>query len=332
MLFIIIKLTFKKNTYPIQYPFKLKTYICRLFNFEEMLKNSILKGVFLVGLGATSYGMLATFVKLAYKENYTTAEVTSSQFIYGILGMLLINAFQKLKKKEDVVKAKPKNIMHLMLAGTSLGMTSVFYYLAVKFIPVSIGIVLLMQTVWMGVLLEWFLDKKAPSLQKVVSVGIVLLGTALATNLFSKSLTLDWRGIMWGMLAAASFTTTMFTANRIALGISSAQRSLYMLLGGAIIVFGFSLATQVTAFNLGIFTKWGIVLSLFGTIIPPILMNAGFPHTGIGLGSIVSSLELPVSVMMAFVILNETVVFSQWVGIILIILAIVIMNLNWSKK
>ena len=211
-----------------------------------MLKNSILKGVFLVGLGATSYGMLATFVKLAYKENYTTAEVTSSQFIYGILGMLLINAFQKLKKKEEVIKATPTNIMHLMLAGTSLGMTSVFYYLAVKYIPVSIGIVLLMQTVWMGVLLEWFLDKKAPSVQKIVSVGIVLVGTALATNLFNKSLALDWRGILWGMLAAASFTTTMFTANRIALGISSAQRSLYMLLGGAVIVFGFSIATQVT--------------------------------------------------------------------------------------
>ena len=297
-----------------------------------MSKNSVLKGVFLVGLGATSYGMLATFVKLAYKENFTTAEVTSSQFILGILGILIINAFQKFKKKEEVVKATSKNIFHLMLAGTSLGMTSVFYYLAVKYIPVSIGIVLLMQTVWMGVLLEWFLDKKAPSLQKVISVGVVLLGTALATNLFSKSITLDWRGIMWGVLAAASFTTTMFTANRIALGISSAQRSLYMLLGGAVIVFGFSVATQVAPFNLGIFAKWGIVLALFGTIIPPMLMNAGFPYTGIGLGSIVSSLELPVSVMMAFMILNETVVFSQWVGIILIILAIVIMNIQWPKK
>lgn len=297
-----------------------------------MSKNSVLKGVFLVGLGATSYGMLATFVKLAYKENFTTAEVTSSQFILGILGILIINAFQKLKKKEEIAKATSKNIFHLMLAGTSLGMTSVFYYLAVKYIPVSIGIVLLMQTVWMGVLLEWFLDKKAPSIQKVISVGVVLLGTALATNLFSNSIELDWRGIMWGVLAAASFTTTMFTANRIALGISSAQRSLYMLLGGAVIVFGFSVVTQVTPFNLGIFAKWGIVLALFGTIIPPMLMNAGFPHTGIGLGSIVSSLELPVSVMMAFIILNETVVFSQWVGIILIILAIVIMNIQWPRK
>jgi drug/metabolite transporter (DMT)-like permease len=307
-------------------------YICRLFKNEEMTKNSMLKGVFLVGLGATSYGMLATYVKLAYKENFTTAEVTSSQFILGILGILIINALQKFRKKQDVVKATPKNIMQLMLAGTSLGMTSVFYYLAVKYIPVSIGIVLLMQTVWMGVLLEWFLDKKAPSMQKIVSVSIVLIGTALATNLFNSNIELDWRGIMWGLLAAASFTTTMFTANRIALGISSAQRSLYMLLGGAVIVFGFSIATQVTPFNMAIFAKWGIVLALFGTIIPPMLMNAGFPYTGIGLGSIVSSLELPVSVMMAFIILNETVVFSQWIGILLIILAIVIMNIQFRKS
>jgi drug/metabolite transporter (DMT)-like permease len=288
-----------------------------------MFGNKVLKGVFFVGLG--------TFVKLAYDENYTPAEVTSSQFILGILGLLVINLFQKNRKKETVVKASRKNIFQLMLAGTSLGMTSVFYYLAVKYIPVSIGIVLLMQTVWMGVLLEWFLDKKAPSLQKIFSVTIVLFGTVLATNLLSTTIELDWRGIMWGLLAAASFTTTMFTANRIATGISTSQRSLYMLLGGAIIVFGFALFTQVTPFNFSIFAKWGIILALFGTIIPPMLMNSGFPHTGIGLGSIVSSIELPVSVLMAYIILDESVVFLQWIGILLIILAIVIMNISFKK-
>jgi len=301
-----------------------------------MFGNRVLKGVFLVGLGATSYGMLATFVKLAYEEKYTTAEVTSSQFLLGIIGILLINTFQKIKKGNGVVKATGRNIFHLMLAGTSLGMTSIFYYLAVKYIPVSIGIVLLMQTVWMGVLLEWFLDKKAPSTQKIISVIIVLIGTALAINIFNIDFNdseIDWTtGIFWGILAAASFTTTMFTANKVAVGISSAQRSLYMLLGGAVIVFGFCLYTQTTTFNFEIFLKWGIVLAVFGTIIPPMLMNAGFPNTGIGLGSIVSSLELPVSVTMAFFILNENVIFTQWVGILLIILAIVIMNVNFKKK
>jgi len=297
-----------------------------------MSQKNVLKGVFLVALGATSYGMLATFVKMAYSEGFTTAEVTTSQFILGILGILLINAFQKAKHKENVVKATSKNIFHLMLAGTSLGMTSLFYYLAVKYIPVSIGIVLLMQTVWMGVLLEMILEKKLPSLQKIIAVFIVLVGTVLATNIINNDIELDWRGIGWGILAAASFTATMFTANRVATKISSAQRSLYMLLGGAVVVVFFAFATQNTPFNPAIFMKWGIVLSLFGTIIPPMLMNAGFPLTGIGLGSIVSALELPVSVMMAFVLLNEEVIFLQWIGILFIILAIIIMNINFTKK
>ncbi|WP_438965638.1 EamA family transporter [Flavobacterium sp.] len=296
-----------------------------------MSNNNIVKGVFLVGLGATSYGMLATFVKLAYQENFTTAEVTSAQFIYGIIGILIINLFQKQQTKTEVIKASKKNIFQLMLAGTSLGMTSVFYYLCVKYIDVSIAIVLLMQTVWMGVLLEWFIDKKAPSKQKVISVFVVLIGTLLATNLLNSEVAIDWKGILFGMLAAASFTTTMFTANKIALEISSAQRSLYMLLGGAIIVAGFALFTQTTLFNFEIFMKWGIVLALFGTIIPPMLMNSGFPHTGLGLGSIVSSLELPVSVMMAYFILNESVILSQWFGVLLIIFAIVIMNIKFKK-
>lgn len=296
------------------------------------MKNNVLKGVFLVALGATSYGMLATFVKLAYKDGYTTAEVTSSQFIYGILGVLLINLFQKLVNKEKAQKASSKNIFQLMVAGTSLGMTSVFYYLCVKYIDVSIAIVLLMQTVWMGVLLEWILDKKRPSTQKIISVIIVLFGTFLATKLYEFTIQLDWRGIFWGILAATSFTTTMYTANKVALEISSAQRSLYMLLGGAVIVFTFSAFTQVGSLNIGIFKNYGLFLALFGTIIPPILLNAGFPKTGLGLGSIVASLELPVSVLMAFLILNEKVVIWQWSGIALIILAIVIMNLNFSKK
>ncbi len=296
-----------------------------------MTKNSKLKGVFLIGLGATSYGMLATFVKMAYAEGFTTPEVTIAQFVYGIIGILLINAFQKSKKNSTTTNASSKTIFQLMLAGTSLGMTSVFYYLAVKYIPVSIAIILLMQTVWMGVVFEMVLEKKIPSAQKIVSVLVVLVGTALATNLIESQINLDWRGIILGLLSATSFTTTMFTANRVGIGISSAQRSLFMLLGGAVIVFGFAIATQKGTFHFGIFAKWGIVLALFGTIIPPLLFNAGFPLTGIGLGSIVSALELPVSVLMAYFLLNESVIGLQWLGIMLIILAIIIMNINYKK-
>ncbi len=297
-----------------------------------MAKEKVLKGVLLVSLGATSYGMLAPFVKMAYDEGFTTPEVTIAQYLHGIIGLLIINSIQKIKKGNTVVKASRKNILQLMLAGTSMGMTSVFYYLAIKYIPVSIAIILLMQTVWMGVVFETILEKKRPSVQKIVSVLIVLIGTALATNITQDKVDFNWPGIVFGLLSAASFTGTMLTANRVATYISAAQRSLFMLLGGAIIAFGFAFATQTATFNFDIFLKWGIVLALFGTIIPPVLFNSGFPLTGMGLGSILSALELPVSVLMAYFLLDEKVNTTQWLGIVLIILAIVIMNINFRKK
>lgn len=296
-----------------------------------MSNNNVLKGVLLVGLGASSYGMLATFVKLAYNEGYTTAEVTSSQMLLGVLGMLIIVFFQSLKKDRPVLKPTRKDITMLMLAGTSMGFTSVFYYMAVRYIPVSIGIVMLMQTVWMGVLLEAILTKVLPTPKKIVAVLIVLTGTLMATNLIKSDTLPDWRGIAWGLMAAASFTATMFTSNRIAVHLPPAKRGLFMLFGGVAIVGIFTAITWTGSYDLSIFIKWGIVMALFGTIIPPILLNIGFPLTGIGLGSIVSSLELPVSVMMAYVLLSEKVTLIQWLGIVLILTAIVLMNINRHK-
>ena len=297
-----------------------------------MIVNKTLKGVLLVALGASSYGMLATFVKMAYQEGYTTAEVSGSQFSLGLIAVLFLNIFRKVKKKNNETQISKNQISKLILAGTSMGFTSVFYYLSVKYVPVSIAIVLLMQTVWIGVLLEMILDKKRPSTQKIFSVILTLIGTILATNLLHNELELDWRGFFWGILAAAAFTGTMFSANRIASEVSSTQRSLFMLIGGNIIVILFGLITQNTPFDFSILLKWGIVLSLFGTVLPPLLLNTGFPLTGIGLGSIVSALELPVSVTMAYLLLAEKVNIEQWFGIFLIIIAIVLMNIRLKKQ
>jgi hypothetical protein len=53
----------------------------------------------------------------------------------------------------------------LMLAGTSLGGTSLFYYIAVQYINVSIAIVLLMQSVWFSSSGKYS-DQKLPNARK----------------------------------------------------------------------------------------------------------------------------------------------------------------------
>jgi drug/metabolite transporter (DMT)-like permease len=319
-----------------------------------MEKRNILKGVLFVAMGASIFGMLATFVKLAYKDGYTTSEVTTAQFVLGLIGLLVLNIFQTKTSKKTISKPTSKEVKMLMLAGTSLGCTSLFYYICVQYINVSIAIVLLMQSVWFSIVVESIISKKFPNIKKVIATIIVLIGTFLATNLINLEVKLDWRGLFWGLLAAASFTATMFTSNTLATHLPVLRKSFIMLCGGAIVVFLFLFFAQIgplhfdllksvylnftentvhiKPFDFSIFYTYGFILALFGTIIPPVLFNLGFPKTGLGLGSIISSLELPVSVTMAFILLGEKVILIQWIGIVLILFAIVLMNLPSRNK
>ena len=89
---------------------------------------------------------------------------------------------------------------------------------------------------------------------------------------------------------------------------------------------------MIEKFDWQIFVSWGIVLALFGTILPPVLFSLGMPKINLGLGAILSSVEIPVSVLMAYFLLHEKVDLLQWVGIVLIMLTVIIMNLPHKKK
>jgi drug/metabolite transporter (DMT)-like permease len=291
------------------------------------MKKQIVQGSLLVALGAACYGLLATYVKLAYSDGFNIAEITVSQFVIGMIGLLILNAFVKKKDKISINTSNKSNIFKLILAGTSLGLTSTFYYLAVQLIPVSIGIVLLMQTVWMGVVLDVILTKKTPSFGKIIAVILILFGTILATNMLFDMQKINFTGIGWGLLAAVSYTVSVYTSGKIALGMHAFRRTIWMLLGGLIIVMLISFPSLIEKFNWQIFTSWGIVLALFGTILPPVLFSIGMPKINLGLGAILSSVEIPVSVLMAYFLLHEKVNLYQWSGIILIMITVILMNL-----
>ena len=296
------------------------------------MNNSVFKGSLLVAMGAASYGMLTTFVKMAYTEGFTSYEITFSQMFLGLIGLLIINLLFVKNKKTKSSKPQTKSILKLMAAGTSLGLTSTFYYLAVKYVPVSVGIVLLMQSVWMGVVLEAVMTRTKPTNQKIIAVLAILGGTVLETNLLLDSIQIDWRGIGWGMLAAASYTVTISTSNQVSLHMHSLRRSLWMMLGGTLTVGIILSPFLLEQFNFEILTKWGLILALFGTILPPILYTAGMPKINVGLGAIISSIELPAAVLMAYFLINEQVNTYQWAGILIILLAVVQMNLPKKKS
>lgn len=288
-----------------------------------------IRGVCWVALGAASYGILATFVKLAYDEHFTTSEVTFSQYLLGFAGIGLLNLFSKKQAGKSVSAGQAGQ---LMLAGTSMGFTGTFYYYSVQYVPVSLAIVLLMQTVWMGVVAEMILEKRPPSWLKAGGALLVCAGSILATDAVHNLEVLDWRGIGWGLLAALSYTVFVVASNRIAPDLPSLQRSFWLMTGALILVTCVALPGLLEKFDPRVIWRYGLLLSLFGTILPPLLFTAGMPLTGLGLGTIITALEIPVSVSMAYFILGESVISTQWLGIGVILSAIVLMNWRGVKR
>lgn len=289
--------------------------------------NENLKGALYIAVGASSYGILATFVKVANNNGIGTAGLAFSQYLFGALVLTVLAYFFSRNSKNIQPEATSKYAkLKLVLFGTFLGLTSSFYYLSIQYVPVSVGIILLMQTIWMGVVLEFFMARHLINSTKLIGAGVALVGTVLAAKVFEADIAFDIRGIGYGLLAAASYTGVMFATSKVSLELPLWIRTKYLVYGGLLIIMLFWNVQILDEFNWIVFLKWGSFLGLFGTILPPILFNKGMPKIGTGLGSIISALEIPVSVFSAYLLLNEKISLLQWLGIVIILVSVVIIN------
>ncbi|WP_159728637.1 DMT family transporter [Sphingobacterium sp. 18053] len=284
------------------------------------------KSTLYVAAGACSYGLLATIVKYANHLGIHTSLLTFLQFMFGFLFLLAFNLLSKRNAEEhNAIKFSSK--IKLMVWGISLGLTTTLYYLSIQYIPVSVGIILLMQSIWISLVAEAVLLKKFPSKGKITGVIIVLLGTTLATNLFQNNNDLDYRGIILGFGAGISYALAIYASSTVEKELPSPIRSQFLVLGGLLLIVAFW-NIDIIRYMQPNALPWGLLIAIFGTILPPLLFTKGIPKTGIAMGNIISSLEIPVSTLSAMLVLQEVVSGFQWFGILLILMAVIIINVG----
>ncbi len=284
------------------------------------------KSTLYVAVGACSYGLLATIVKYANHLGIHTSLLTFLQFMFGFLFLLAFNLLSKPNAEEhNAIKFSSK--IKLMVWGISLGLTTTLYYLSIQYIPVSAGIILLMQSIWISLVAEAVLLKKFPSKGKITGVIIVLLGTTLATNLFQNNNNLDYKGIILGFGAGISYALAIYASSTVEKELPSPVRSQFLVLGGLLLIIAFW-NIDIIRYMQPNALPWGLLIAIFGTILPPLLFTKGIPKTGIAMGNIISSLEIPVSTLSAMLVLQEVVSGFQWFGILLILMAVIIINVG----
>ncbi|TDG37895.1 EamA family transporter [Pedobacter changchengzhani] len=295
----------------------------------------MLKGILLVFFGACSYGILSTFVKLAYRDGYSLGDVTGVQALFGAI--ILWSLFF-VQTKTTAYKLKKTKIItpwwKMVLAGSCTGLVSICYYQSVKLVPNSVAIILLMQFIWMTILFEFVVYKKKPTSVQLFAVLLVLGGTVLASGMLEASIhTLSLKGIGFGILAAGAYAGFLILNGKIGNEYPPLKKSALMVTGACIFIF--ILLPPAFLFNgalQGSLLKWGLIIAVFGTVIPPVFYADGVPRIGTAVSSILSAAELPVAVLMAAIVLNEEVSVLRWVGVVVILSAMILPNLKYLKK
>lgn len=293
-----------------------------------------IKGGLLVFIGAASFGLLSTIVKFAYAEGYTLGEITGTQSFSGMVILWLLyfisKSVKKGDKKETIYNTQPNTKWwKIVVSGTFTGLVGIFYYQCVKLLPASVAIILLMQYLWINMLIEAVVFRKKPGRKQLLLLGIVLIGTLLAGGIFSQEIMLNLKGVIFGLLAATSYAIFLMTSGRVGNDLPVLKKSALMITGSCVITW--IIFPPLFFFN-GVYFDglvfWGLALALLGTVVPPLFFSMGMPRVGVSIGAILSAVELPVAILSSAFILQESVDALRWLGVALILLAIVATNIR----
>ena len=288
---------------------------------------------FLVFLGGCCFGPSSSLVKIAYEAGFSAETVLMTQYVFSVLFMLILSAAVFLitlrRTKKEKVRYCAKDIIKLICIGISISMTSLMYIFALQTIPAHLAVILLFQYTWIGIIAESIIKRRLPDVPIVLSVIILIGATLLASGFGSVSVEdISITGVIFGMLSAVFYAAYIQLNASLRNGMNPIYRSLITLcVALAVIVIVFTpfyfepqfIAETVIGKNLWII---GLLLGSFGCAMPGVLFAIGTPKIPPGAATILSSSELPASIICAVIIISEAVTWLQWVGVALLFFGI----------
>lgn len=284
----------------------------------------------LIIIASSSYGILSTIVKVAMQHGFTSAEAITSQYLFGfLLALVLFIATQR-----TLPKVTKSGALTLVFAGILTAITGILYGASLNYLPASLAVVMLFQFTWIGLLMDCIIKRRFFSRVEVISLAFLLAGTIFAAGVIDVDLTqISWQGWALGLAAAFNFAAFLQINARPVAGITMVGRTFILSIVALLFVSIFLTPEiiwngQLTA---GLW-KFGIVLGLFGIILPILLFSIAAPKVGGALVSILSAMELPVAIIVSVLVLKETLTIVQVGGIILVLIGMVLPSYFAARK
>ena len=233
-------------------------------------------------------------------------------------------------------KLRPTKAGHWWsLIGIGLSVVGVGYFLFLAFSlgPVAIGATLMFMYLPVVYAYSLLAKHQTLSLTKVLSIGCILLGAVLTTEILDSfnqagAIPAVFAALAASMCYSVVFILTPGIANHTTPIFRSFFSSFVGLVGSLVILAFVPQLWFPISGNFWPLLGMAIVLAVVGQTLPVITLMKGLPITGSSLGGVLASIELPIAVFAAAMLLGESLNSLKLVGVALVVAGIVAYNLS----
>ncbi|GIT06681.1 MAG: hypothetical protein CM1200mP30_03110 [Pseudomonadota bacterium] len=169
------------------------------------------RGYFYVICCACSFGFITTLAKIIFNEGATPHTVVffrilSTSILMGIWSFWTGRKLQSGEKNKDQVPSRLPLPLIILVTGICISVMSLGYLGSVKYIPVSLSVLLFFTFPFWVLIINYIIDREIPKLHKLFAFIVAFFGLALSLGPTWE--VLDLLGIvlvLCGSVASAGF-------------------------------------------------------------------------------------------------------------------------------
>ena len=278
-------------------------------------------------VAASFWGVIGVFSRELVDRGLASIQVTEVRCIVTAISLAVVLAIYD----RNLLKIDIKDIW--MFFGTGvIGIISfnVLYFEAAEIVSLSMTSVLLYTAPFFVVILSTIFFKEALTKQKGISLILAFLGCLLISNIVGSEF--NAKGFLLGLGSGIGYALyTIF--GKIALRKYHAfTLTFYTFAVAGICLIPFSDLPYMLDVSMNVegAMMWMLALGILITTLPYFLYNYGLHRMDAGVASVMAFIEPMVATIAGFLIYNESPTMANFIGIGLILSAVIILNLQFN--
>lgn len=274
-------------------------------------------------MSAACYGFMAIFVKFAYAGQANLPTVLSGRFVMASLFLWILVAVRR--QAVRITFREMGSLLLLSLMG--YGLASTFYLGALLFIPASVASMVLFIYPVIVTLFETVCYRYPLSLKKAAALALSTGGLVLVLGNLSGGV--GMRGVILALGAALSYAAHLLYGKKVVAKHSPLVATAYVISFAAIgfTVYGFA-SGGIKIYLPAETWLWILAVAIISTCMGILFIYAGLRRLEAGKASIISTLEVVVTVSFSALLLGESLSALQAAGGIMILAGIIIVRLQ----